>query len=344
MSSPSNTPFFGRAYQLSIAPATQPGTEIVISSDAFEPNALRFTFDINQLAFKAFWQAEIEIFNCDGQITSGPSAGQMLIADLITEGSIVTVKAGYQYDGLPQTIWQGPVFQTIWDRVEVVDFRITLRCLLNRVLTTQNFINTTIPALSTQFDQAQFIASHSVTPIPVNGTQLQLLPTRRLPRGKSYFGSPHEFLHDIADDNGFLSWFAGNGFNMADLNQPVGPLVATYAPATVLGSAPAKQPDGTTLSLIGTPQQTQFGINFKVLLDPRLQILSPLVQVGIQMQFIRQAAVQYPLPEGQLPPRPLVNQYTVVGVRHYGDSRGNNWYSEVTAFSKVDDVIALLAN
>ena len=71
MSNPrSTTPFFGRAFSLAIT--TNPGLPsertIIISSDSFEPEALKFTFEISQYAWSAFWQAEITIWNANGPI------------------------------------------------------------------------------------------------------------------------------------------------------------------------------------------------------------------------------------------------------------------------------------
>lgn len=351
MSTPSITPFFGRAYSLTITPSqgASAGTPIVVSSDSFEPNALRFTFDIVQMAFSAFWQAEITIWNADGPITDGPSAGQNLYQTVIQEGDIVTVAAGYQADGIPTVIFTGPIFYTIQDRLDVVDRRLIIHCLLNRILTTQNFLNATIPALSTQFSQAQLIAAKSTTPITLNSSQVQRVissatPQRgaaQLPRGKSYFGNPHKYLTAIADQNSSLSWFDGKGWNMDSLQNPIGSLVATYAPVSPAGGPPA-QVGGVTLTLIGQPQQTQLGVSFRVLLDSRVQVSAPLPQVAVQLQFIRQAPIAYPLPQGQGPPVPLVNQYVVVGVRFKGDTRGNDWYSEITGIAQIQQAIQLL--
>jgi len=355
MSTQSTKPFFGRAYSLTVTPSQgrSAGTPIVISSDTWEPEALRFTFDIVQMAFSAFWQAEICIYNADGPITSGPSKGINLYEAIIQEGDIVTVSAGYQadypYPSVPPAIFTGPIFYTITDRLDVVDKRLIIHCLLNRVLTTQNFLNGTIPALSTQFSQARLIASKSITPININSSQVQLAissanPQRgadQLPRGKSYFGNPHHYLTALAEQNSLLSWFDNKGWNTDSLQNPLGPLIATYAPVTPLGGPPAVV-GGVTLSLIGQPQQTQLGVNFKVLLDPRVQITSPLPQVAVQLQFIRQAPIAYPLPPDTGPPVPLMNQYVAVGVRFRGDTRGNEWYSEITGIAQIQQAIQLL--
>lgn len=351
----STTPFFGRAYSLTITPQSGPsaGTPIVVSSDAFEPEALRFTFDIQQFAWATFWQAEIAIYNADGNITSGPSAGVNLYKAVIQEGDIVTVSAGYQADypapATPPAIWTGLVFYTIQDRLDVVDKRLILHCILNRVLTTQNFINDTLPALSTQFTQAQFIAANSTTPISVVGSQVQRAlaaanPQRgaaSLPRGKSYFGAPHGYLTHLADQNSLVSWFDAHSWNVDSLQQPLGTLVTTYAPVGVQGGLPTRS-GGVTTSLIGQPQQTQLGVDFRVLLDPTVQVVAPLPQVAVQLSAIRQSPIAFPVPADQLPVTPLVSQYVVIGVRFTGDTRGNAWYSDITGVAQIQDAIQLL--
>jgi hypothetical protein len=347
----STIPFFGRSWSLTITPnqGLSAGTSIVISSSSFEPEALRVTFNVQQMAFSAFWQAEIIVWNANGPISDGPSEGINLYQAVIQEGDIVTLAAGYQFDGAPNIIWTGPIFYTIQDRQDVVDQRLIIHCLLSRALTTQNFINATLPALSTQFTQAQFIAANSTVAINVDSSSLQsnidsASPQRgakNLPRGKSFFGNPHHPLRAIADQNGLLSWFDSKTWNTASLAQPTGEVIATYAPLTLLGGPPVVS-NGIKLSLIGQPQQTQFGVNFRVLLDNSVQINTPLPKVGLQLQYVRQAPISYPLPEGQLAPRPLQSVYIVVGVGFTGDTRGNPWYTDITAVTLATDVIQLL--
>lgn len=351
----STTPFFGRCWSLTITPSQGPsaGVPIVISSNAWEPEALRVTFDIRQFAFAALWNAEITIWNANGPISSGPSKGVNLYQAVIQEGDTVTLACGYQADyplpQVPPIIWTGPVFYTIQDRVEVVDQRLIVHCLLNRALTTQNFLNATLPARSTQFTQARFIAQNSINAFDFNEQQFNQAvssakPQRgadQLPRGKSYFGNPHPYLTALADQNGLVSWFDHTKWNVDSLQSPVGPLVATYAPLNLLGGPP-QVIDGTKLSLIGQPQQTQLGVNFRVLLDPTVQVVAPLVQVALQGRYIRQAPIAYsPSGQGSLV-LPLVLQYVVIGVRFWGDTRGNPWYSDITAVSQILTAVQLL--
>ncbi len=350
MATRSTTPFFGRAYSLSIA-LTQgdaAGQTITISSDEFEPNALRFSFELEQHAFSDFWHAEITIYNCDGPIGSGPNPQLNLFQAVIQEGDIVTLRAGYQADykatGVAPTIWQGPVFYFIKDRLDVVDQRLILHCVCSRALTTLNFINGSLPALSNQVSQARYIAANSITKIGVNSSQVQgALASTQLPRGVSFFGAPHNYLQHLADSNSnVVSWFDSYSWNLDTLKDPAGKLVASYAPIQP-GGVPARV-DGVSLSLIGTPQQTQFGVNFRVLLDPVVQVSSPLPKVGLAKEFVRQAPVAYPLPKGQYAPRPLGTEYIVVGVRCTGDTRGNAWYTDITGLTLVSDVLVMLGD
>lgn len=353
----STTPFFGRAWSLTITPNQGPsaGTPIVVSSDAWQPEALRVTFEINQLAFPAFWHAEFTIYNANGPISSGPSAGVNLYQAVIQEGTMITFAAGYQadypYPQTPPIIWSGPVFYTLQDRIDVVDSRLIIHCLLSRVLTTQNFLNETMPALSNQFQQAQIIASKSINPIALDINQFQQAvanaPIQRaatsLPRGKSYFGNPHRYLYALAEQNAVLSWFDNARWNTASLSGPLGPVIARYAPVG-LAQGPPQTLDGIKLSLIGQPQQTQLGVNFRVLLDPNVQVTAPFAQVGVQLRYVRQAPIQYPLPTDVGPPLPLASQYVVVGVRFIGDTRGNAWYSDITGCANILSAVQMLGN
>jgi len=117
----------------------------------------------------------------------------------------------------------------------------------------------------------------------------------------------------------------------------------TFAPA-VLGSSsatplPPPVEPGTTESIIGTPQQTMYGVNFSVLLDPRVQTKKPLMTVNIdnsQILFLKRQIGQNPR---------LLDQngvYVVVATHHIGDTRGNSWYTEIEGISRTGNNLAML--
>ncbi len=349
MSSPAVS-LFGRSYRLSVQAQTTSGQleNIVISDSAWEPEALRFTFDIEKVALHTFWNATIRIYNCDGPIPSGPSEGQILSNLIIAEGATVTIEAGY-LNGQSGTIWQGEVFQPIWTRENVVDFVLTLKCIQGRILGTNNFINKTMPALQTARGQAEFIAINSTIPVPYLPQTMDAFDASTLTktaRPVTVFGDPSEHLFGIADESGLMAWIGENGLSVSSLTDNLGPVVASYAPAFSPGSTPQTAPSGVSLTLIGTPQQTILGADWTVLLDPRMNVTVPLSQAQVDLATIQLAALPNPTPNGFMPPRPLATNgiYVVVGVRHTGDTRGSEWLTHVTGITVVKDVIALLGD
>lgn len=337
---------FGRSYRLSVQAQTTSGQlqNIVISDSAWEPEALRFSFEIEKVALRTFWNSSIRIYNCDGPIPSGPSKGQLLSNLIIAEGATVTVEAGYM-NGQSGIIWQGEVFQPIWTREGVTDFVLTLRCIQGRILGTNNFINKTMPPLQTARNQAELIAQNSVIPVPYTPQSVNALDDSSLTRDpypSTVFGDPYDALYGTARESGLLCWLSQNGLSMASLTDNLGPVVASYAPAFSPASVPQAPPAGVSLTLIGTPKQTLLGADWTVLMDPRMDVTAPLSQAQVDLAAIELA----PLTIGEFPPRPLATNgvYVIVGVRHTGDTRGNDWLTHVTGITSVQDVVALLGS
>ena len=339
------TSLFGRSYRLTVQAQTSPGApleNIVVSDSAWEPEALRFTFDIEKVALRTFWNSVIRIYNCDGPIPYGPSQGKILSNLIISEGATVTVEAGY-LNGSSGVIWQGEIFQPIFTRENVVDFVLTLRCIQGRILGTNNFINNTGTPLQTARAQAEFIAKNAIVPIPYTPQSIDALDNTSLtkdPYPVTVFGDPYDAMYGVAQESGLLCWLSQNGLSMASLTDNIGPVVASYAPAFSPGSTPQTAPSGVSLTLIGTPKQTLLGADWTVLMDPRMDVTVPLSQVQVDLAALELA----PLVIGSLPPRPLpqTGTYVVVGVRHTGDTRGNEWLTHVTGITSVSSAIALL--
>jgi hypothetical protein len=74
----------------------------------------------------------------------------------------------------------------------------------------------------------------------------------------------------------------------------------------------------------------QGGISFKVALDPRVRVTAPPMKVRIDNSSI--VAMKRQLGEF---PSMLDDSgiYNVGRVRHVGDSRGNDWYTEIDGFT-----------
>jgi hypothetical protein len=339
-------PLFGRRYQLQVKAPPQNGnqTVITITDSAWEPEALRITFDIQQVWWHIFWVATICIYNPNEQLanflltqgqnsTSNPSANSSGQAVPMQQGMEVILTAGYQSPGHSGVIWDGYVLQPMFERENQTDFKVTLNCIIGLNQDSRNTIGTTIgsgvyAAGIQQQEIVAAIASKAYHPISTTGTSIPSSLTKTLPRGKVVFGRPSKYLSEIARDNNMRSWLDAKGvFNMVDLNKSIPTTALVYTPTT---------------GVVGTPVQTQFGANVRLLLDPRVTVKNPPMAIQINNAIIRQLQKQV----GDLPSSlSILSQdgvYVVIGTRYLGDTRGQEWYTDVTGWLTAAEKLAAI--
>jgi hypothetical protein len=164
------------------------------------------------------------------------------------------------------------------------------------------------------------------------------------------FGDPNVIFQDIASQHGLSTWFGEDGLHIVDLGSLLSgaaltPTHAPYAPPIPPGSN-RKPVAGDDYSLIDTPQQTYEGVTFKVLLDPSVKIKYPPDVVKLDMSSTQINLLPLPGPLGNdssgfIPPPSPSAAYIVAGLRHYGDTRGNPWYTEITGVTQNGLLLAL---
>ena len=255
---------FGRQWEVQVR---LPSEWITLSTsdvkDGFEP--LRVTFDIWEASnYGAFWYGDVSVYNLDEN-----TQAKMFAA--AGEGDEVVVNAGYA-NGPYGEIFRGRIFQPMWDRDNVVDFKTTLRCFVGREVLSEGFINMNQAAFSTQDDLVRQMARAAITPTvrQSNGQRGPVqwsvdadpvLKGKKLERGVTMFGSPRKYLDQIARDNNLQWWYDSNDtVHLQDITNNPDPNILVYTPQT---------------GIVGTPQQvlvkTQLmersGVNFRVLLD-----------------------------------------------------------------------------
>lgn len=155
------------------------------------------------------------------------------------------------------------------------------------------------------------------------------LPTNKLPRGKVMFGMVRDHLDTLAKSTD-TSWSFQDGQLTLIPN-------TAYLPgeAVVVNSA---------TGMVGLPEQTQNGITVKMLLNPS-------VKIGRRLQIDNKSIQQYRYGVGVLDAeRNLwVNAsakidadgfYKVLVANHVGDTRGNEWYTDVIGIS-IDDSVPI---
>ena len=337
MNSPTSTiPLFGQAWELTITYATQGGSQdLVIASTTWQPEALRITFDVLQaMNSSPLWYADIAVYNLNDATKQ----------NILLNATWATLKAGFMIgQNRYSTIWSGSVFQTIFTREDVVDQKVTLHCVASPRFTDDDILAFSMGPFSSQQKLLATIASDTELP-PFSAMQgtlgtvaEQRLAATQYPRGNTVFGRPAKFIAQLADSNFLQSWQDGSQAYLSEVFTDKQTPDLIYAPPYPPGSIPATQqlPAGTTQSLTGTPQQIQQGVVFTVLLDPRLRVGLPPQLVQLVRLKSLNAITRNPDPNSEQLPTALSANLTffVTQVRHVGDTRGNDWHTEVTGYS-----------
>lgn len=228
-------------------------------------------------------------------------------------------------------IWRGTVYQSFISREDVVDFVVTLRCIISLIDPIPKHVSMSFAKGTSQFQQV--LRAADAAGITIGHLEEGEFTSQQSARGGVIFGDAASVFDAIAAAQG-MRWF----IDMTGKLQ-FGKLTNIGAPADFTFSSPSGPSfagtlsPGATYSILGTPQQTQMGVNFRVLLDPRIEIQLPLTRVKIDNSVLIQAA-SFPFPGQGLPPRPSLNgTYFVVAVRHVGDSRGDQWETQLICAS-----------
>jgi len=327
--STSTIPLWGQAYELTVGFGDN--TQQVFSSSSWEPEALRITFDVVQSSIsECWWYADISIYNLD----------RPDIQNALFNATWAQLKAGFQYGPTQMaTIWNGRVFQVTLTRDGVVDQVTTLHCIANPYAM-DDVVNMPMGPLVTQQQVvASMLQAIGLPPLSqATGTQSQTIQTsmtsKVLPRGDTLFGKPSQLLGRIADDNYAQFFTDGNSAYMSDMVNPNTTPSFVYAPQPGPGTNAPSLPASVTASLIGTPRQIPQGCIFTVLLDPRLLVKVPPMMIQIDRSALISQTVIRPNPNSQLV-SPLSDDlsFFVAQLRHTGDTRGNDWQTEVIGYS-----------
>jgi hypothetical protein len=275
------------------------------------PEGIRIQFDTgNMTTFQSYWCCDVVIYNLND-----PTAQNM-----IQYGMTCVVEAGYMETGLG-VVYEGTIFQPMWEKENGIDWKLTLRCVVGIIENTNNVINHTVQAGIMQRDLIADMLKHAKFPIQLNTGKFS--NTDKLTRATTYFGQPNDLLQNIADANDCFLWFSNLAANIFDIEQ---------------GKTTQQWEYGIDNGLVGTPQQIEKGVILTVLLNPKIQLLH---QIKLKRNVaIKQIAKQLGGSSGSFASI-LTEDYTyiVAALRHYGDTRGNDWYTEITGYFSTDQLL-----
>lgn len=297
---------WGRKWAIKVV-MTDGTTALDVSDSDFEPGALRATFRIEQSVDSPIPAAEIKIFNLTGNTEK----------KLIGEGARVIVEAGYQ-EGAYGQIFDGRVWQVRRNRQNVVDYSLILSCSnIFYVNDPSGFVRIVTEAGQDMRAQLNTLAESAGFEL---GHVTEDLDTSKLPRGKVFFGTADKYLRQIARYN-------SGSFLVTEGKVHITRITDTVPAGELLVLSPET-------GLIGTPNQCEYGVSFRALLDPRIKLSPQTPLVKIDQAMIRAMKLQYK--QGQM--ASTLDQdgiYKIGAVTYIGDTRGNDWYVDAIGVAQV---------
>lgn len=222
-------------------------------------------------------------------------------------------------------IFDGEIIYPTRHKENNTDFVLTLLAVDGANPLRKNFIAQTHNRGLNQRQIVDIACSKAKVATPQNKIS-QGLSGQRLPRGKVFFGSPKDIISNVARNNAADWWIEDGQLNIQKLtDNPAGDTIVV----------------SPTTSLIGMPQQTQDGVNFIILLNPAIKIGQTMIR--LKNSEIREMQANPGKPPPKLDDERL---YQVIQAVHKGDTRGNDWYTEISAISRYGKGVlaAILSN
>jgi len=262
---------------------------------------LRIVFKVKKTDAQTPNIAEIRVYNLSAETAS----------QIKKEFSSVLLQAGYESNY--GTIFAGNIKQVRLGRENGTDSYIDIAAGDGDEAYNFAVVNTTLSSGSTQQDQINS-AANSMSGKSVKQGSITGVDSNKLPRGKVMYGMARDYLRQSALATE-TSWSIQDG--KIQFVKLTGILPSQ---AVLLNSKSG---------LVGTPEQTNDGITVKCLLNPQLKIAG---RVKIDQENIAEAK----LPDTSK--KDVVNKpvaieedglYRLLAVEHSGDTRGNDWYSNL---------------
>lgn len=246
------------------------------------------------------------------------------VARVKKEFQRVVLQAGYEYGNFG-TIFDGTIKLVRFGRESATDTYMDILAADGDVAYNFSVTNTTLAAGSSHQDRLAALQK-SMEEYNVKAGYLPEVAGQQLPRGKVMFGMTRDFLRDAADTLN-CSW------SIQDGRLQLVPLTAYLPTEAVVLSAKT--------GMIGMPEQTVDGIKTKCLLNPRLRIGG---KVQIDNKSVQQMRIDMAYTAINFQPKIADDGfYRLLVVEHYGDTRGNDWYSDLICLALDDTVPMSLA-
>lgn len=288
---------------------------IVIDSKgrALEMSNLRCTFEINKTYFMQPNLSNVKIYNLNANTERS----------IIKQGQKLVVEAGYEGTNYGK-IFEGNILQPRRYKENATDYVLELSALDGDRFIMYSFINQTLLANQTLRDVAETVANNGSVPIDL-GSISDTFSANKLPRAKALFGMGRDYMRQIANTT-------QTAFSVQDGK-------ATFN--NLQNDAKIVELNPET-GMIGGATQTDKGISLKCLLNPQLNIGSA---IHIDNSLVQTSEISVSS-SGMNVIRMLDDDgiYKVYNIKHSGDTRGNDWYTEIEAVAQAGLVPAIAEN
>jgi hypothetical protein len=268
-------------------------------SAAVDCSSLKCTFHIHK-TINILQTAEITIYNLSAQTET----------NIWKNATDVILSAGY-VNGPWGVIFQGRIVQPVRGKENGTDYYLRLVCSSGDQLLQTGIGNNTYGSQQLKTMLAQQVCRDASVPFDLQvDPKLQAQDNQAMPRGKTIFGRPRDYLRRIALSQG-ASFYV-------DAGQAKMTLFNTDPPAIV--------PVLNYLTgMVGIPHQTDNGVEVRSLINPNFNIDS---WVNLNNHDIN--AFQVSLPNNPYPyPLDQDGLYHIIGMDITGDTRGNDWYMDL---------------
>lgn len=280
------------------------------SGDALDLSELRFSFAVRRGDNETPNSADIRVFNIS------PKASQTIQKEFTR----VVLQAGYE--GNFGVIFDGQIKQVRRGRASQTDTYLDITAADGDRAYNYSVMAVSLAAGSSgKLNQVQEVLK-ALAAYGVYQGYLPDLDNSNLPRGKVMFGMTRDELRTMAK-NALTNWSIQNG-----------KLQMVPESAYLPGEVPVITSE---TGLVGLPEQMQNGIGLKVLLNPSIKIGQAIKIDNESLQKYRfSLALGSNLSNELVKSQNKVNNdglYYVMVADHYGDTRGNDWYSELTCLA-----------
>lgn len=271
------------------------------SGEGLDLSNLRIVFSIKKSDAQTPNTAEIRVYNL------APSTAKQIRDEFKT----VVLQAGYESNY--GVIFHGNIKQVRFGKENGTDSYIDIAAGDGDDAYNYAVVNSTLAAGAKQSDQINAAAGAMATK-GVGKGYIADSGGNGLPRGKVMYGMARDYLRQSAQAGG-TTWSVQDG------KLQVVPLTSVLPNQAVLLTSKT--------GLVGTPEQTNDGIKARCLLNPMLKI-------GVRVKINEEDVAQAKLPDttkdsAANKPADISKDgiYRLLVVEHNGDSRGNDWYSDL---------------